>query len=59
MRRRSVAKRFVVERAPGYPTSHTISIVCPDRTLDFELEENLWGKLYHALQILKNHYSEG
>lgn len=50
--RRSEAKGFV-----GSLERHkVISIVARGRSLDFELPEDLWGKLFHALQILANFY---
>lgn len=50
--RRSLAKQFVA----GSEQTCVISIILVDRTLDFEIEEQYWRPIYHALQILVNYY---
>jgi hypothetical protein len=50
--RRSLAKHFVA----GSQQTCVISIVLANRTLDFEIDEEYWGPIFHALQILVNYY---
>lgn len=50
--RRSVAKQFVA----GSEQTCVISIILANRTLDFEIEEQYWRPIFHALQILVNYY---
>jgi hypothetical protein len=50
--RRSLAKRFVA----GSLQTCVVSIVSASRTLDFEIDEQYWGPIYHALQILVSFY---
>jgi hypothetical protein len=50
--RRSLIKQFVA----GSEQTCIISIVLANRTLDFEIEENSWRPIFHALQILVNFY---
>jgi len=55
--RRSRSKGFVLDRPRGQAPT-TISLVCRDRTLDFEVDAQTWTRLFHAFKILKNHFHD-
>jgi hypothetical protein len=56
--KRSQHKRLMSgdSSAPPNQRRKIISIVCKDRSLDFEVDEGLWGRLFHPLSVLVNHY---
>ncbi|RYH18825.1 hypothetical protein EON65_26845 [archaeon] len=51
-----VFKRSSVKGYFGNDNTNLITILVPGRTLDIELDEKLWGDLYHGLQIIVQYY---
>jgi len=50
--KRSLAKHFVAGNEP----TCVISIILDERSLDFEVEQENWGPIFHALQVLVSYY---